>query len=64
MNNFGIAHFSLFVINALKYIWKAIIFIRVSFIDKIGVFVKISSGEMSNMPLILYFHIFLISALS
>ena len=37
-NNFGIAHFSLFVIDAWKYIFKAIIFIQAALINKIKVF--------------------------
>ena len=41
MNNFGIARFSLFVIDAWKYLFKAIIFIHSSFIDKVEVFPKI-----------------------
>ena len=39
-NNFGIANFSLFVIGAWKYIFKAIIFIQAAFIHKIEVFFK------------------------
>ena len=58
-NNFGIAHFPLFVIDAWKYIFKAIIFIQAAFINKIKVFFKIFIREISNMTLILYFsHIF------
>ena len=38
MNNFGIAHFSLFLIDAKRYISKAIIFIHAAFINKIEVF--------------------------
>ena len=38
MNNFGTAYFSLFVIDAWKYIFKAIILIRVAFINKFEVF--------------------------
>ena len=37
IKNFATAHFSLFVIDAKKYTCKAIIVIRVSFIDKISV---------------------------
>ena len=59
MNNFVTAHFSLFVIDAYKNIFKAIIFIHVSFIHKIEVFSQISIRPISNTPLILYFsHIF------
>ena len=38
--NFGISHFSLFVIDAWKYIFKAIPFIQVAFINDIKVFLK------------------------
>ena len=59
MNNFGIAHFSLFVIDAWKYIFKAIIFILAAFVNKIEVFLKILIQQISNIPLILHFsHIF------
>ena len=62
-NNFGIAHFSLFVIDAWKYIYNAIIFIQAAFIHKTKVFVKNFIREISNMLLILYFsHIFTLSA--
>ena len=58
-NNFGIVHFSLFVIDALKYIFEAIIFIHAAIIHKIKLFLKIFIREISNMSLILYFsHIF------
>ena len=63
-SNFGIAHFSLFVIDAWKYTFKAIIFIQAAFIHKIKVFLKIFIREINNMPLILYFsHIFILNAL-
>ena len=55
INDFGIAHFSLFVIAAWKYIFKAIIFIHVALIHKIDVFSKIFIRKNSKMPLILYF---------
>ena len=62
-NNFGIANFSLFVIDAWECIFKAIIFIQAAFIHKIKVFVNIFIREISNMPLILYFsHIFNLNA--
>ena len=61
-NNFGIAHFSLFVIDAWKYIFKAV-FIQATFINKTKVFSKISIRKISNMSLILYFsHIFILNA--
>ena len=57
MNIFGVAHFSLSVIDALKIHFKAIIYIHAAFINKIGVFSRIFI--FSYMPLILYFsHIF------
>ena len=60
MINFGIAHFSLFVIDAEKYILAAIIFIHAAFINKIKMFLKIFIQEISNVPLIMYFsHIFI-----
>ena len=60
MHNFGIAHFSLFVIGAWKYISKSMILIHAAFIHKIEVFVKIFIRKISKMPLILYFsHIFI-----
>ena len=63
INNFGIANFSLFVIDAWKYIFKAIIFIHAAFIHKIKVILKILISEISHMPLILYFsHIFIFNA--
>ena len=37
-NNFGIATFSLILTDALKYIFKATIFIQAAFIHKIKVF--------------------------
>ena len=40
MNNFGTAQFLLFVIDASKYIFKAIIFIHVTFMHKTKVFLK------------------------
>ena len=48
----------------LKYIFKAIIFIHAAFSDKIEVFRKIFIHEISNIPLICIFHIFLLSTLS
>ena len=54
-NNFGIAHFSLFVINAWKYIFNAIIFIHAAFIHKIKVFLKILMSQISNVLSSLYF---------
>ena len=58
MNKFGTAYFSLFVIDAWQYIFKATTFIRVSFIHKFEVFSNIFIREISNMPLMLYFNIF------
>ena len=48
-NNF--AQFSLFVIDAWKYIFKAIILIHAAFIHKNKVFLKIFIREISNMPM-------------
>ena len=62
MNNIGIAQFSLFEIDAWKYIFKVIIFIHVAFIHKIEVFSKIFIWKISNIRLILYFsHIFILN---
>ena len=58
MNDCGTDHFSLFVIDAWKYIFKAIILIHVAFSYKLEVFPKIFIREISNILLILYFHIF------
>ena len=55
MNNFGIAHFPAFVIDAWKYIFKATILIHVAFVHKIKVFSNILILEISNILLILYF---------
>ena len=41
MNSFGIAHFFLSVIDAGKYVFKAIIFIHGAFVNDIEVFSKI-----------------------
>ena len=40
VDNFGIAHFSLYVTCAWKYIFKAIVLIHVAFINKTDVFLK------------------------
>ena len=64
MNNFDIAHFSLFVIDACQYIFEAITLIHVAFINKTEVSSKIFNWEISNIPLFLYFHILLFSTLS
>ena len=52
MNNFGIANFSFFVIDAEKYIFKTIIFIHAVFITKVEVLFRIFSQEISNIPVI------------
>ena len=55
--------FRFFLIDAWKYIFKAIIFIHAVFIHKIKVFLKIFIREISDMPLILYFsHVFISNA--
>ena len=41
MNSFGIAHFLSSVIDAGKYVFKAIIFNHVAFVNEIGVFSKV-----------------------
>ena len=58
MNNFGIAHFSLFVIDAWKYIFKAIKVIPVAFIHKIEVFSKIFIREITiaDLAFFTYFY--------
>ena len=38
MNNFGIAHFQLYVTGAWKYIFKGIVLIHAAFINKTDVF--------------------------
>ena len=56
MNNFGTANFLSFVIDAWKkHIFNAIMFIHVAFANEIKVFSKICIGEISSIPLILYF---------
>ena len=58
-NSLGIANFLISVIDAGKYVFKAIIFIHVALVNEIGVFLKIFILWISNIPLILYFsHIF------
>ena len=58
MNNFGIAHFSLYVTGAWKYIFKAIVLIHAAFINKTDVFV-FKFYLKNSIPLILYLsHIF------
>ena len=58
MNNFGIAHFSLYVTGAWKYIFKAIVLIHAAFINRTDVFFLKFLPE-NSIPLILYLsHIF------
>ena len=54
MNNFGIAHFSLYVIDVWEYIFK-VMFINAACIHKIEVFAKIYIREFNNIPLIFLF---------
>ena len=53
MNNFQIAHSSLSMIDAWKYIFKAIIFIHAVFIHKNEVSSKTFIREISNIQVIL-----------
>ena len=47
MNNFGIAHFSLYVTGAWKYIFKAIVLIHAAFINKTDVFFLIFTWKIA-----------------
>ena len=55
MKNVGIAHILLFAINTWKYIFKAIVFIRGAFINKVDVFWKIFICKISKILLIWFF---------
>ena len=56
MNNFGIANFSWFLIDAWNYIFKAIILIHAAFFHKIKVFSKVL--YLSNLKHTAYFVFF------
>ena len=53
MNNFGTVQFLLFVIDASKYIFKAIIFIHVTCMHKIKVFLK---AFVAGLVFVTYFY--------